>query len=392
MPLAALTTLAVGMVLITAPANAARWAPPAGDDEPRLVWHAGSFASALGEADEGRTLVAAYFWMDGSEYCARLYQETLQAPETVAALSELVCYSVSATEPAGANLVRRLGVSTLPTVLFLGPGGEPEDAILGFVPPADFVAVVERIRLGQGTVSAARAAAAEAPDDLALRLALANKLAHVGATGESEELVASIRRDDPDGRTVVGARLALYDVMQRVLDAATDPADPTTIDLAPLYDHVRSIRPATVLFEAWEWIGDIEARRGDRAALRRARMAAWPHLPDAQLGDWGAEVVDRFWDMREELDQEEKAFALEVALAASNRALELLATPADSTPGEEPRDFSGYVADRFDGLARCYHLNGKREEALAAVRRALELDPGVASHQTLLDWLLANGR
>ena len=166
--------------------------------------------------------------MDSSEYCVRVYGETITTDAAAAELSDYICFSANVTQEEGSQLIKRYNVTTLPTMLFVSPDGRVDDAILGFIPLSSFVSEMQRIEQGSETVSAMRALADASPEDLDLRLTLAQKLAFVGDKQGSEELLESIRRADPRGRTLAGAQLGLYDVRQKVIQSAADPSDPRT--------------------------------------------------------------------------------------------------------------------------------------------------------------------
>ena len=257
-------------------------------------WHSGPLEPALERARAESRRLLLYFWMDGSQHCARLWGETLSAERAGEALEELVCFGAKVTDPNGAELVQRFGVTTLPTMLFLTPAGEVDDVILGFIPLTDLLDELARIAADSGTVSDLRARSAAAPDDLDLRLLLAQKLGHVGLTDESEEVLESIRRADPEGLTVVGAQLAFYEARDGVIAGARDPDDPGTYDLRPLERHVARIVPPPVRFEGWNWLARTEEARGRGREARAAYRAAWEDVPENQRLVWGAEVVGRF--------------------------------------------------------------------------------------------------
>ncbi len=349
-----------------------------------IPWYGGPFDGALRRAGLRDGLVLVYFWMDESEFCKQLYQETLQSPETVAALAGFTCVSAKATDARGAELVARFGVKTLPTLLFLRPDGQAEDALLGYISAASFRQHLDRIRAGTDTVGDLQQRAEAAPDDLVLRYKLAQTLIHVGRIREGDELVASIRAEDPDGRTVIGAQLALYDMQAAIRSAAPDTSDPTTYELAPAYDHVRRIRPREVAFEGWNWIAALENAGGRRERARAAWMEAFPFVSELEITDWADEVVWALWDARQNLTKREQRFALDVAQRAVARALTLL-EPGTATAPPPDEELVRYVARMHDALACAWYMNKKRDKAIATLQRSLELDPGVAEHLALLD-------
>lgn len=394
-PLVALLSAFVGQ----AHAGPAQPAPSPGaasastlQEQEKITWFDGPFLTARGRARvEGRWLFV-YFWMEGSQHCDRLWQDTLSLPSAAAALDDFVCYAVNAAESRDARLIQTYGVTTLPTMLFVRPDGTAEDAILGFIPPSDFTTEIQRIESGFETVSELRQRCVNAPTDLDLRYRLATKLDFVGARAESQRLIDSILRDDPNGQTVVAARLALYEAQRNVLADASDPANPATFDLEPVYAIVRRTQHVDVQVEGWEWLASSESTRGERDAARRALAEAWKIVPARSRIDWGARIANRYFEERRELDPSEKAFALEVAKELVERAEELLEVPdAESLADLEiESEFEGsipaYVARQLDVLARCYFMNGKKALAVRTVGRSIELDPGVSDHQALLDF------
>lgn len=337
-----------------------------------IQWFQGSYSAALEKARAERKPVFVYFWMDGSEYCAQVYGQTLTTDAAAAELADHICLSANAAEPEGAELIKRYNVTTLPTMLFITPDGELEDAILGFIPITAFVSEMQRIRSGTETVSARRVAAEASPDDLDLRLTLALKLDWVGDKQASEALLDSIRREDPRGKTLAGAQLALRDVQQKIVDAASDANDQKTFDLRPIYRHLPRVKQGSVAFTGWDWVARIEAARGDRPKARKAYMEAWKHIPQTAVFGWGREVVQEYWNNRDELTRGDKKFALEVSLAATAQADDIL----DNAGAEENLDDEGrnIVAVSISLLASSYFMNGDRDKALAAIERSIELD------------------
>ena len=371
--------------LLAAPASARpqpapRAASQAGSSA-EVEWYQGAYMSALGRARHEERMLCLYFWSGGSPNCQRLFQETLGDPAVVSLLADFVCYSADAADANGARLLARYQVSTVPTVLLLNAQGEAQDAIIGFADPLTFAAEVARIQSGQETVGSLRALCRQAPADLGLRLRLSVKLGVVGAVDEQAQVLDSIRRDDPSGETLVGARLAFWDVrdpLQAQLDAGADPA---RVDLKPLYAHLKRIQQPAVRFEAWEWLANAEFTRGSRVQARAAYLKAWPELPAGRELEWGSRVVLVFWGMREELSSDEKRALLEVAAALEVKARELLsaaqavdpATPLPPLPDGQTPETAAAMA--LSASACAWQLNGNVREARKLAREALELSP-----------------
>jgi tetratricopeptide (TPR) repeat protein len=348
-------------------------APALTQDAREPDWHPGPLEVALADAGERATLALLYFRMDGSEHC-RAMEATLAVPPIAAELHELVCLRVDAAAASGAPLLARFGVKTLPTVLLVEPGGEVQDAIIGSHGPEPLRAELVRIRRGESTVGSLRAALAESPADLDLRLALALKLHHVGALADYERELERIHERDPEGKTLPGARVALWDVMGTIAANTPDPAVSADYDLALMYAFLERATFPSVLLEGWEWVARVEAMRGDRRAARAALRAAWPHVAPGNRVSWAGRAAAGFCSYLEELGPDEKAFALELATHAVEEA-----------QGNElmHRYLPGLLLTR----ARARAMNGRVEEALADVERALALDPELVGARELLDEL-----
>ncbi len=348
---------------------------PALPQTAEVEWFEGPFSNALGKANAAERQIFLYFWAEGSDFCTRVYRETLSDAGAVGELGSFLCYSANAAHPSGARLVQRYNVTTLPTMLIVGCDGRPEDALVGYVSLPVFTSEIQRIRAGTGTVSTLRKLADEAPNDLQRRFDLATKLQSVGAEPEALELLDSIRKDDPEGRTVIGAQLALWDVRNSITETAADPNDPTTYDLAPMYAHLPKIHPEPVRFRGWDWVAQIENAKGEREKACRAYEEAWKFIPEATVGDWGFSLVDLYWGMRDKLTSRDKAFALTVATRVAERVRSFAdKEPADRFGMDDAR-YTEYLAEFLELLARCQFMNGDVAGATATIEEAIALQP-----------------
>lgn len=352
--------------------------PPPPVDE--LTWNTGPFLNSLGRAASLEQMLVVYFWIDGSEHCVQLYQETLQSDTAARELAGFVLHSADLASDGGAQLVERYGVGVVPTLLFLTPQGDAEDAIVGFIGEADLAFELQRIRSGRETVSDYRARAGAAPDDLQARYDLALKLRHVGCTDEAQRLVDSIRAADPGGETVVGAQLHLLDLIELVRDESDDRDDPSTWDLRKVRAHVAKVKPDVVRFEGWNWIAEQEGARGERAAAVEAYRAAWKAIPDERKVRWTYDVLTTFWEWRDDLSRSDKRFFLAVA----EELVERTAAPEEpegepapaATPAEEEDEEVGFYRPFYLlSLSNALTLNGRERDAIAALERAIEIAP-----------------
>ncbi|MFT4543006.1 MAG: hypothetical protein ACI835_005475, partial [Planctomycetota bacterium] len=373
-PMKSLTLLSTLTALTLLDPAIASEVPVVAPTAPQVEWYQGAYMSALGTARHQDRMVCVYFWSGSSPNCSRMYQETLSSPPAAQILSDFVCYSADAANATGARLLARYQVSTVPTILLLNPEGEAQDAIIGFAGPNTFASEVDRIRRGEETVSTLRTLSSASPDDLSLRLRLSIKLGVVGARQERDELLNSIRRDDPHGNTLVGARLAFWDVRDPLQVELSTATDVTKVDFDPLYRHTKLIRKPAVAFEAWQWLGDAEFGRGDQKKGRTAMLEAWTHLPAGQEVEWATRAVLAFWGMRDELNGREKKLILEIAdvLETKSRALLSPAAEDPSYPLEDGQSVESVVSMALSAKACALHINGKKRDARKLAKEAIQ--------------------
>ena len=355
-----------------------------------LDWIAGGLEAALSKARAEDKLTLIYFWMDGSEHCARQYGETLMNDQASTLLGDLVLLSADVADPAGAELVARYGVQTLPTCLVVGQDGVAEDAIIGFCPIATFVHEIDRIGKGEGTVSFHRAQVAAAPDDLAVRWQLATKLRDIGDRAGFEGELAFIKAADPTGETLVGANILLGEAIEAAQDAAQN--DPAQVETEALEAFLATTPHDQIAFDGWQWITRLEQTRGSRAGWRRAVRKAAERAPDDSLTEFGYEVARGMWEQREELSKADMRLALDLAQRGYDRLVtnrteletkwdeEQGGTDPAAQPNEEElaekRNMDEYQAMYLEAIACCFYMNGKRRLALETLETAMELVPG----------------
>jgi len=344
---------------------------------PSVTWHDRAFDQTLADAKASSRPVLVYFWMDGSQHCADLWNQTLATPEANQVLPAFVCHSAKATDQAGRDLIQRFHVTTLPSLVFVRADGALDDAVFGFIPLGTFQSELQRVLAGSQTVSALRAAADADPDDLTKRFALAQKLGFVGDRKAAEALLDSIRRDDPQGATAPGAEVLLFDIRKRILDAAEQKADPSTWDLTPMYRALKKARQPAVRFKGYSWLADTQGKLGDRKKQREAWRAAWPDAPAAQAAEWGGDVLLGYWNQRED------------ALAGKDRQLarDIAKHILDAVEGDDSEATAEARAFQLRCAACGLAVAGKLTQARKIIARAITLQPNDGELTALSDQL-----
>jgi protein involved in temperature-dependent protein secretion len=322
-------------------------------------WFAGSVEEALGEAQRAERILLVGFCDPFSDWCGRLERQTYAHPPAIELMRRFVCLKIDTDTADGTALGKRFHVSTLPTILFLEPDGAVRDVLRGFVPPEPFRDELARILSGEDSITRLRERVGKEPQDLDARYELARKLSKVGDAHGVQEQIEAIRRLDPEGRSRASRRIAMDEAAQAVR-SMQPPSD------ARFRELLEGETEPDLLYLGWSWvyrvdraIAESQSEADERASYaKRAREAcpqAWPHCPPAERPLFGNEIAWWFYEHADELTPDEKRFALGVA-----REVTLL-QPAD--------------ANLRDTYAGCLSINGRTEEALAQLKRCIELEP-----------------
>ncbi len=362
---AALAALLPAALAAPVPAALAAHARAADDGEHgALAWFEGDFDAARALAErEGRMLFLDFFtpWC---EWCVVLDRQAFSDPRSVAATSDVVCLALDSESESGRPLAERYAVVAYPTLVFLDPDGSPRDRIDGYVDAETFLRELARIERDEGTVGADERAVAADPQSLELRYALATRLRAFG-----DEAGYSAQRDaiaalDPEGTSAVWRRIVVDErrrAMQAILrDMAAEA------DTAPLRAFLADETLPEILFEGWLRVAELEDHleqfsATDEEELGHRRLAldaykrAWTHCPAERVAELGNRIAFYLWHDRDLLPPEDRVLALSIARRAA------AAAPDDP--------------DVLDTLACCLHAAGERAEALATIRRAIELEP-----------------
>ena len=378
----------------------------AGQDHGRLEWFADGYEKALEKAKQERKLVFLDLWASWCGNCKRFDRAVLSDASVVAEMRDFVCLSIDAQSAQGVPLAARFAASDLPALVFLEPDGTLRERLSGFRPAQQFVIEVRRIRADDGTLGEIERRLAANGDDVLARLdlvarlrrlrdakwqaelqsvhdrisrgvgfdaqspedrfAIARKLRSCGDEPGYQAQLAAIRELDPEGRSEPMRRLALNALIEEVnaryrKDQAFDPS--------PVDRFLADERSPLVLFEGHSMLRTMCAYQAEDAARRKlpelagtrtaqalehARIA-WTHCPPDRLAAFGREIAQDLLAAAQ-LDAPTLRFLVDVAARSSQAA---------------PRS-----AAHFEILGRCLERAERKDEALEAYRRGLEIDPG----------------
>jgi len=343
---------------------------------PAIAWHSGTYNAALREARSESRPVLVAFLPEWSDYSRQMREDVLAAPAVASVLADMLCLDVDTDTPQGEQVIRLHEVTSFPVLVVTGPDGRTEDRIDGFIPANLLVGELRRILSGTNTVSDFRARSAAAPDDLSLRASLSAKLKAVGQGREADRLTASIRRDDPEGATLTGARVLMQDAIDDLVAAANGQG-------ASAYDPqvLAALLPGLVneraRFEGWTRVADLARLSGREGEVLPAYRSAWGVIPEEFVLVWGLDLVDLLREGSEGFDSDAMDFYLEVAQAVADGAEGLENAVAAIQAAGLPPDTTAeqFLAERLDALAFAHWARGETAEAVALAERCVLLDP-----------------
>jgi hypothetical protein len=284
----------------------------------------------------------------------------------VAEMKDIICLNIDAESETGAPIAKRYGIRGYPALLLLSSDGKAEDQIGGYLPPDAFKKEIQRVRSGKGTASDLRNKVAANGSDLKVRFELASKLKSLGDTAGHDAQIAEIRKLDPQGKSLPMRQIAFQEVSEKI-NAGFQKNQ--TVNTSLMTAFLEEETHPELLFQGWSSLGQMHGFLGKRASdagddaaadehqgeLRSAMRMAWKYVPTEQVVGFGNSLAWTFYEARDALSADDKAFALEVAAKAAE-------TSKDDV-------------NVLDTYACCLAMNGKKDEAIRQVQRCIELDP-----------------
>ncbi len=343
---------------------------------PGVTWHQGTIETALAEAGERETLAAIYFWRNGSDYCAEFYQNVLGDPRTPEKLAPFVVFSAQHGTEAGDVLFEKYGITSLPSILFVRSDGKVDDIVAGYAEADTLLVNLERIHMGELTVTDLEHRVAEAEkksdEQFELRYMLAVKYYDLGNEEAYVAGLEAMQNDDKRGRTK-HAVLAMRDLLKKEMfegvetDEGYDAVDPK-----PLLALARKVKHPEGRLELLGDAANMYAGRGQVADASKTFMTAYELVPDERMMNWAGDVAYWLMNADGERSVEEKEFVMELA----SRAAELASReePCGCDEDCECRPPSATHAYYLATLANAYRLVGNAELAKMTAERSVGLD------------------
>lgn len=104
-----------------------------------------TYDEALGRAVAENKHVMLYFWADWCQYCARFNAEVLPDEKVSEAVkASFVAAMINVDEEP--DLAAKYDARTLPMVVFLDSSGKAAGFLPGFLPPADFLQILNFVK------------------------------------------------------------------------------------------------------------------------------------------------------------------------------------------------------------------------------------------------------
>jgi hypothetical protein len=355
--------------------------PPSQGVTDKVPWFSGSLEAAIQEAKTKDAIVLAYFRTDADPDCATMSRTTFSNDAVVAALAKVVCVRIEPTSLT--PMASRIPIKKLPVLVWFNPDGSPRDRLDGLHDPEPFLAETSRIVNDVGTINDLRRRMATRKDDVDAHFQLFQKLRSVGDEDGMNEEKAIILRLDPEGRSRARIRFSYDEITSAIEKHWADKGVLAMDKVQDLWEFVELQDDPEILWDGWMRLanthdylekmaaGKPEEAKAHRAKKRECLKRAWRGVPQERqfLQGWCHTTSEIFWSQRTELSEADKAFLLTL----TQRMIQLF----DRNP------------DAFLQRARALRLSGKREDAVAAARKALELAPEDPRYKKLLEDLQA---
>lgn len=164
-------------------------------------WSQGSWDASLARAQKENKNVFIDFYAVWCGPCKRLDEVTYKDDKVARFLNNTVALKIDAEKGNGVELAKQFKVFAYPTLVVLGPDGKEIDRHLGYLPPDQFLDVIQGYTEGRGTVADYEKKLAADPDNVDLLMTLGMKYADLVRPDETKKTLEKVMAVDPDNKT-----------------------------------------------------------------------------------------------------------------------------------------------------------------------------------------------
>jgi thioredoxin 1 len=365
-----LLTILAAVAMSTPPAATAPVEKPAivvAEEHGKIPWFTGTFDEAVAKAKAEKKLIFIDFWTTWCGWCKKLDKDTYTDDSVLLTMKDIICLSIDAESKDGAPIAKKYNITGYPTMVVLEGDGSLRDQLVGFMPPAKFKEEIERVRADKGTVGDLKKQVDGDGKSLDKRWKLASKLKELGDAKGYDAQMAEIKKLDPDGKSLPMRQAAFEDTMAKVNDLWKQKKGADSPAL--LKEFLAKETYPEILFNGYATLGQIYGGLGQMAEQdqkpddvkkyaaesRKAQMMAWKSVADDQMVDYGNQLAWSLYEAKDDITAEDKTFALDVATK--------IAAKADKN------------AAVLDTVSCVQFMNGKKDDAIKTIKRAIEIDP-----------------
>jgi len=343
-------------------------APPAGTrSEAKIAWSEQPLDAALADARAKGKRVLAWFATSYDSGSLRMKKEGFADARVAELLADTLCVLVSCDRQNPA--ADRWRVTAPPVLIWFNPDGTVRERIDGYLSTTDLQSNVARVAANIGTLDDLRAKIVANERDFDARWELHQRLEKIGDPAGAAEQKAAILRLDTERRSL-GARRFRYQEITGAIErhwGETQQLDVAKIDELKAFVEVET--DPWILWDGWmrlsnthDYWAQLATQQGrpeearEHRSKRRAYLArGWIGVPEDRERTDGPTFVDLYWRQRDELSADDKAFLVRMA--------------------ERMVRFGEREGRWHELLSRALEVAGRPDEARAAARRAVELEP-----------------
>jgi len=348
-----------------------------------IEWFGGSYEEAQTAAAEQHKLLLTYFWAN-TPSCQQLYSQTMDNEAVVAQMNGMICYSANVTEAAPRAIFDAYGLSTIPALMVTDDEGQELEVMTGFMGAGTFTNEFNRIHNGVNTIPDLRermqGGFASLDAELALRKMLADKLALIGQTDESERMLEAISARDPKNRTYTVAMLRFNELASGI---SAEIEDPSQWGLSSLEKFIKTLpkKNKRARFDSAVQLAFMQLSGERTGAAHKRFLSAWKDRPaDYTAIPSSSRILNQLVNSEQELTPKQQKFARTLA----NNNLAILERDHAAHCDREGCDGSNRLCDNYarDEAAVTAGLqSGRFVTGRATLRRAsIEFQVAQAEH------------